>query len=86
MNETLTPRELITVKEAAQSLVNRLREIHADERYKAVWLTAANHNCAYRGPTYTDQLKALEKALACLPVSDKDNPRCEPEKEGEDTK
>lgn len=61
---TPTKQGLITVKEAAQSLVNRLKEIHADDRYKAVWFSYANHGGLYDGPQYDKHLERLEGALA----------------------
>jgi hypothetical protein len=48
---------------AALALVERLAVVHADYRYAGVWQCAQNHIGQYAGPTYTDELRALEDAL-----------------------
>ena len=44
----------------AEALRVKLHEIHEDERYKSVWVMAANRGQEYSGPTYTAELAALD--------------------------
>lgn len=59
----LVPRPL-TVREAAQALVEKLALIHADERYIAVWMHSCQRIGQYTGPNYITELDALRVALA----------------------
>lgn len=54
---------MTTVREAAKALAAKLRAIHDDPKYKAVWVTAQLHSGSYSGPQYGKELAALEKAL-----------------------
>lgn len=47
----------------AQALVNKLKLINEDSRFKSVWSFMANHGVPYTGPDYSQELKDLEKAL-----------------------
>lgn len=54
-----------TLRTAAFDLCVRLREIHDDELYKAVWTSAMIHGIDYtKGPTYVRQLENLEDLLS----------------------
>lgn len=49
---------------AARSLCEKIRLIHDDPLYRAVWICAWNHGVNYtHGPTYEHELKALEAAV-----------------------
>jgi hypothetical protein len=51
--------------DALERLVNRLDKIHANEHYKSVWYSYANHGGDYSdGPTYTRELKSAKDELA----------------------
>lgn len=64
---------LLDSAEAAETLVERMHMIHADERYKQVWVLALQHGDIYAdGPTYRDEVDALEAALAPLVKEDTD--------------
>lgn len=56
-------RALETLKPAAMALLQKLDAVHADSRYLAVWQSAQCHIGKYEGPTYTNELMQLEKAL-----------------------
>lgn len=52
------------LREAAQSLVNKLNVIHANPLFQSVWFSAANHGIDYsKGPTYIHELAALTESL-----------------------
>jgi hypothetical protein len=55
--------ELATLKALATSLCDRMEVVHNDRRYFAVWQNAQNHMGKYEGPTYTDELGALQDAV-----------------------
>lgn len=61
MTDTERIREL---EEKASALVAKLRLIHGDGRYLAVWQIAQNHIGPYSGPQYEAELAALDAALA----------------------
>jgi hypothetical protein len=49
---------------AARALCDKMRLIHDDPLYQAVWTCAWNHGVNYtHGPTYEHELKALEAAV-----------------------
>lgn len=50
--------------EALRNLTDRLRLIHEDDRYLAVWTIAQAHLGRYSGPDYVTELEAAEQALA----------------------
>jgi hypothetical protein len=50
----------------ARGLVERLKVVHEDDRYKAVWQMYYIHGAVYQGPTYTEELAAVDDALAAL--------------------
>lgn len=49
---------------AARALAAKLREVHADDRYRSVWECNQAHAGPYAGPTYTTELEVLETALS----------------------
>jgi hypothetical protein len=49
---------------AAQALVDRLTAVHADPAYESVWVVSQMHVGPYAGPTYTEEMLALRRALA----------------------
>jgi len=49
---------------AAQALLDRLTAVHADPAYESVWVVSQMHVGPYAGPTYTEELDALRRALA----------------------
>lgn len=51
------------IRQAAQALVDKLYEIHKDERFQRVWQVAQAHLGPYEGPQYGKELHALDKAL-----------------------
>jgi len=61
---TRPPRQADEVREAAASLASKLHAVHADPAYAGVWAFRQAHAGPYRGPTYTDELAALDAALA----------------------
>lgn len=50
----------------ADALTKKLREIHDDPRYMAVWTFWATHGMNYNGPFYSDELASLEKVLQSI--------------------
>jgi hypothetical protein len=52
------------VQEKASALVARLKYVHDDPKYQSVWTLAQVHGYPYIGPKYTDELNALNAALA----------------------
>jgi hypothetical protein len=52
-----------TLRAALENLTSRLREVHEDERYRAVWACAQLRYGPYTGATYTAELEAAEDAL-----------------------
>lgn len=48
----------------ARALCEKLRSVHADSAYQDVWMSAQLHQGPYSGPTYTDELEALESYFA----------------------
>lgn len=56
-------KRLQIVALAARKLVRRLREIHADGEYKAVWEAAQLQRGPYSGPNYEAELKEVEFTL-----------------------
>lgn len=52
------------LREAAQRLVAKLDAVHTNARYIGVWAIAQSRLGQYAGPTYTDELAALNVALA----------------------
>jgi len=52
------------VGELARALVEKLDVVHEDPAYKGVWGLHYVHGGHYTGPTYTDELGALRRALA----------------------
>jgi hypothetical protein len=42
---------------ALESLVKRLEEVHADERYQSVWVFYVAHGFRYTEPTYTKEFE-----------------------------
>lgn len=56
------------VRDAAQALLNKLREIHKNPEYQEVWRTSQLHRGSYTGPAYGYQMAALDDALAARPV------------------
>ena len=52
------------VGELARALVEKLDVVHEDPAYKGVWGLHYVHGGRYTGPTYTDELGALRRALA----------------------
>ena len=61
---------LLRVAEAAKVLEAKLRVIHADEKYQAVWTIAKGHVGQYSGPKYDREQLALVVALAALEAHD----------------
>ncbi len=54
----------ITLEQRARELAEKLRAIHDDPLYQAVWASAHNHGINYaNGPKYDKELEALEAAL-----------------------
>ena len=51
------------VREAAEALRARMREIYADRRYKNVWATAQEYLGPYTGPNCIAEAEALDAAL-----------------------
>ena len=51
------------VREAAEALRARMREIYADRRYKNVWATAQEYLGPYTGPNWIAEAEALDAAL-----------------------
>ncbi len=56
--------EVLSVTDAARALVDKLDATHADFRYQFVWRVNQLHVGPYAGPTYTDEMAALRRALA----------------------
>lgn len=61
MIEALRSESLI--EQAARKLINKLHIVHADEKYRSVWIMAAIHDGFYTGPNYAAELQELELAL-----------------------
>ncbi len=55
--------ELQSLIITADNLVKKLREIHEDPRYSAVWKFWDHHGMRYSGPFYVDELDSLERAV-----------------------
>jgi hypothetical protein len=54
---------LLNIERRAKALAAKMKMIHRNPSFRAVWLNAANHHCPYQGPTYELELKALNSAL-----------------------
>ncbi len=66
--ELLTQSEEIRrLREALAGLVNRLDEVHDDERYQSVWVLYQIHGGKYTEPTYTEALENARRALELKP-------------------
>jgi hypothetical protein len=52
------------IEKALSDLVNKLKIIHDDSRYTAVWSNYHIHGGRYTGPTYIEELKQAEQALS----------------------
>lgn len=59
-----TEARMSAAVEAAQAFVDRLKFIHEHPAYKSVWMVNQAHCGPYDGPQYSDELEALETALA----------------------
>lgn len=51
------------LKAALEGLVRKLKAVHADSRYMAVWQLYDLHGMRYTGPQYDKELEAAEAAL-----------------------
>jgi len=51
------------IEHAARALRDRLKAIHDDPVYQSVWTVNQIHTGPYKGPTYTAELEALDRAL-----------------------
>lgn len=49
--------------ELADDLCKKIREIEQHPNYKSIWQLAHVHGVIYRGPTYTEEIEALERFL-----------------------
>lgn len=52
-----------------ETLTRRLQEVHADERYQAVWQIFMLHGGSYTEPTYTAEFQAALAALSADPLT-----------------
>jgi len=52
------------VREAAEALRHKMREVYADSRYMNVWATAQGRLGPYSGPDWIAEAAALDAALA----------------------
>lgn len=59
--------QLRPIANAAMALRDKLKAIHVDAAYQSVWTVNQLHAGPYRGPTYTDELAALDAALDAIP-------------------
>lgn len=50
----------------ARTLIDKLKVIHADPAYQAVWTLAHLHHGPYHGPEYADELRALSACVETL--------------------
>lgn len=51
------------VRKLAQALCDKLHIVHSSVEYKGYWFGAHSHGLIYSGPTYTNELKALDDYL-----------------------
>mgnify|MGYP001608579524 CR=1 FL=1 len=51
------------LRAVSTALTSKLRVIHEDEQFRTVWQIAHIHLGPYDGPTYTQELADLERAL-----------------------
>ena len=63
LREALRASAPDAVREAAEALRARMREIYADRRYKNVWATAQEYLGPYTGPNCIAEAEALDAAL-----------------------
>lgn len=54
---------LLAIARAANELLDRLDAVHADERYKSVWISYMIHGGKYTEPTYKFAMDRLRAAL-----------------------
>lgn len=59
--------QLRPIANAAMALRDKLKAIHDDAAYQSVWTVNQLHAGPYQGPTYTDELAALDAALDAIP-------------------
>lgn len=58
-------RDRIAQLEAAtKAFLETIDKVHASQEYQSVWLLSQIHNGEYTGPSYSDALWELRKALA----------------------
>lgn len=62
-NTRVTEARAQGLVDAAQTFTDRLKSIHEHPAYKSVWMVNQAHYGPY-DPQYTDELEALETALA----------------------
>lgn len=68
---------------AAKNLSGKMKAIHNDPLYLAVWQSALSHGVNYsQGPTYEHELKALNKAILSATHPNQPTPTSEERKEG----
>jgi len=50
----------------AQAFIDKLKVIHADPAYQAVWTLAHLHHGPYHGPQYADELRVLSACVETI--------------------
>ena len=59
----MTPNENLALLTAASHLLSQIERVNDSPEYQAVWTIAQMHVGPYTGPTYINEMAALQKVL-----------------------